>query len=176
MILAQDRAWLAAREPVCAAAFNTGGTIDGISTAACLLDESTARLYAVRGVTAPVAELKGTDSTDPNQLSWYTTPEGSRIAEINTQGDQTGGAIVAWVIVGGADGFVVNPKQFYFRDGSFTDAGLVEPPDPAYHRVPARPGCPSSPSTTPPCPRTPTRTRARQATSTRPALRSPSPR
>jgi uncharacterized protein YecT (DUF1311 family) len=137
MVLAQDSSWLAAREPVCAAAFNTGGTIDGISTAACLLDESTARLYMVRGVAAPEALLKGTDSTDPNQLSWYTTPEGSRIAEINTQGDQTGGAIVAWVIVGGADGFVVNPKQFYFRDGSFTDAGLVEPPDPAFHRVPA---------------------------------------
>ncbi len=135
-ILAQDSAWLAARGPVCAAAFNTGGTIDGISAAACLLDESTARLYAVRGVTAPVAELKGTDSTDPNQLSWYTTPEGSRIAEINTQGDQTGGAIVAWVVVGGADGFVIDPKQFYFQDGSFTDAGIVEPPNPAFHRVP----------------------------------------
>jgi len=38
--------------------------------------------------------------------------------------------------VGGADGFVVNPKQFYFQDGSFTDAGLVEPPNPAFHRVP----------------------------------------
>ena len=135
-ILAQDSAWLAARGPVCAAAFNTGGTIDGIDTAACLLDESTARLYAVRGVTAPEAMLKGTDSMDPDQLSWYTTPEGSRIAEINTQGDQTGGAIVAWVIVGGADGFVVNPKQFYFQDGSFTDTGIVEPPNPAYHRVP----------------------------------------
>ena len=136
-ILSQDSAWLAARAPVCAAAFNTGGTIDGISAAACLLDESNARLDAVKGITPPEARLKGTDSTDPNQLSWYTTPEGSRIAEISTQGDQTGGAIVAWVIVGGADGFVVNPRQFYFQDGSFTDAGIVQPPNPAYHRVPA---------------------------------------
>jgi len=136
VILAQDNAWLAARGPVCAAAFNTGGTIDGISAAACLLDESNARLDAVKGITPPEARLKGTDSTDPNQLAWYTTPEGSRIAEISTQGDQTGGAVVAWVIVGGADGFVVNPKQFYFQDGSFTDAGVAEPPDPAYHRVP----------------------------------------
>ena len=135
-ILAQDSSWLAARGPVCAAAFNTGGTIDGINLAACLLDESNARLGAVKGITPPEATLKGTDSTDPNQLSWYTTPEGSRIAEINTQGDQTGGAIVGWVIVGGADGFVVNPKQFYFQDGSFTDAGIVEPPNPTYHRVP----------------------------------------
>jgi uncharacterized protein YecT (DUF1311 family) len=136
-ILAQDSAWLAARGPVCAAAFNTGGTIDGISAAACLLDESNARLDAVKGIVLPEARLKGTDSLDPNQLSWYTTPEGSRIAEISTQGDQTGGAIVAWVIVGGADGFVVNPKQFFFADGSFTDPGVPEPPNPAYHRVPA---------------------------------------
>jgi uncharacterized protein YecT (DUF1311 family) len=136
-ILAQDRAWLAARAPVCAAAFNTGGTVDGISAAACLLDESTARLAAVKGVTPPEARLKGTDSTDPNQLSWYTTPEGSRIAEIDTQGDQTGGAVIAWVIVGGANGFVVNPRQFYFQDGSFTDPGVPEPSTPAYYRVPA---------------------------------------
>jgi hypothetical protein len=122
---------------VCAAAFNTGGTIDGISAAACLLDESNARLGGVKGIIPPQARLKGTDSIDPNQLSWYTTPAGSRIAEINTQGDQTGGAIVAWVIVGGAAGFVVNPRQFYFQDGSFTDVGIVQPPNPAYHRIPA---------------------------------------
>jgi uncharacterized protein YecT (DUF1311 family) len=134
-ILAADSAWLAARQPVCQAAFHTGGTADGISVAACLLDESTARLAAVRGITPPEARLKATDSTDPDQLAWYTTPEGSRIAEINTQGDQTGGAIVAWVIIGGADGFVINPRQFYFSSGSFTDYGIVQPPDPAYHRV-----------------------------------------
>ena len=136
-ILTQDSAWLAARAPVCAAAFNTGGTIDGISAAACLLDESSARLAAVKGITPPDARLKGTDSTDPNQLSWYTTPEGSRIAEISTQGDQTGGAVVAWVIVGGANGFVANPRQFYFQDGSFTDPGVPEPSTPSYYRVPA---------------------------------------
>ena len=136
-ILSQDSAWLAARAPVCAAAFGTGGTIDGISAAACLLEESNARLAAVKGVTPPEARLKGTDSQDPNQLSWYTTPEGSRIAEISTQGDQAGGAVVAWVIVGGANGFVVNPRQFSYRDGSFTDAGVPEPPNPAYHHVPA---------------------------------------
>jgi len=136
-ILTQDSAWLAARAPVCAAAFNTGATVDGISAAACLLDESTARLAAIKGIIPPEARLKGTDSTDPNQLSWYTTPEGSRIAEISTQGDQTGGAVVAWVIVGGANGFVVNPRQFYFQDGSFTDPGVPEPSTPAYYRVPA---------------------------------------
>jgi uncharacterized protein YecT (DUF1311 family) len=134
-ILARDSAWLAARGPVCQAAFKTGGTIDGVSVAACLLDESTARLNAVKGITPPEASLKATDSMDPNQLSWYTTPEGSRIAEISTQGDQTGGAIVAWMIIGGADGFVINPKQFYFSDGSFTDYGIIQGPNPTYHRV-----------------------------------------
>jgi uncharacterized protein YecT (DUF1311 family) len=103
-ILAQDSAWLAARQPVCAVAFNTGGTIDGISSAICLLAESTARLDAVKGITAPIAKLKGTDSLNPNDLSWYTTPEGSRIAEISTQGDSTGGAEVEWVVIGGAAG------------------------------------------------------------------------
>jgi len=134
-IAAQDAAWLAARGPVCKAAFNTGGTIDGISIAACLLDESTARLDAVRNITLPEAKLKSTDSTDPNELSWYTTPEGSRIAEIDTQGDQTGGAVISWVIIGGAQGFVINPKQFYYQDGSFTDAGIIQGPDPTYHKV-----------------------------------------
>jgi uncharacterized protein YecT (DUF1311 family) len=134
-IVAQDAAWLAARGPVCKAAFDTGGTVDGISIAACLLDESTARLDAVRNITPPEAKLKSTDSTDPNDLSWYTTPEGSRIAEIDTQGDQTGGAVISWVIIGGAQGFVINPKQFYYQDGSFTDAGIIQGPDPTYHKV-----------------------------------------
>jgi len=134
-IVAQDAAWLAARETVCKAAFNTGGTIDGISTSACLLDESTARLAAVTDATATEDTLKSTDSIDPNQLSWYTTPEGSRIAEIDTQGDQTGGVIVSWVIVGGAQGFVVNPKQFFYSDGSFTDPGILEGTSFTFHAV-----------------------------------------
>jgi uncharacterized protein YecT (DUF1311 family) len=134
-ILAQDSAWLAARQPVCAAAFNTGGTIDGISAAICLLDESNARLDAVKGITPPKAKLKATDSQDPNEMSWYTTPEGSRITMTDTQGDSTGGVIIAWTVIGGADGFVVNPKQFYFLDGSFTDPGIVGSPNPSYHRV-----------------------------------------
>ncbi|HMD23658.1 MAG TPA: lysozyme inhibitor LprI family protein, partial [Streptosporangiaceae bacterium] len=136
-ILAQDSLWLAARGPVCQAAFNTGGTIDGISIAACLLDESTARLDAVKNIVPPEAKLKSTDSTDPNDLSWYTTPEGSRMAEIDTQGDQTGGAVISWVIVGGAQGFVINPKQFFFQDGSFTDPGIIQGTNPTYHKVPA---------------------------------------
>ena len=30
---------------------------------------------------------------------------------------------------------MVNPSQFYFSDGSFTDRGVVQPPSPADHRV-----------------------------------------
>ena len=134
-ILAQDSAWLAARGPVCTKAYQSGGTIDGIDVAGCLLDESTARLDAVKGITPPEAMLKSTDNTDPSALSWYTTPEGSRIAMVDTQGDNSGGAIIAWVIIGGADGFVINPGQFYFSDGSFVDHGVIQPPSPSFHRV-----------------------------------------
>jgi hypothetical protein len=121
-ILAQDSAWLAARQPVCDAAFHTGGSIDLISAGACLLAESTAR-------------LESTDNTDPDTWSWYATPDGSRIAELDTQGDQSGGAVIAWIIIGGAGGFVVNPDQFFFSDGSFIDPGVIQPPDPTDHQV-----------------------------------------
>jgi len=135
-ILAQDQAWLNARAPVCTVAFDTGGTLDTVSIASCLLDESTARLWAVKGLTPPTSMLKSTDNSDPDFFSWYTTPEGSRIAELSTQGDQSGtGSIIAWTIIGGADGFIINPKQFYYADGSFTDYGTIVGPNPTYHRV-----------------------------------------
>jgi uncharacterized protein YecT (DUF1311 family) len=136
-ILAQDAAWLSARHPVCAVGFHSGGTIDGINVASCLLDESTARLDAVKGITPPEATLKSTDNPNPSALSWYTTPGGSRIAMLASQGDQFGGGIIAWSVIGGADGFVVNPRQFYFLDGSFTDQGVLPTTTAAYHRVPA---------------------------------------
>jgi uncharacterized protein YecT (DUF1311 family) len=132
-----DSAWLAARQPVCAKAFHSGGTVDGINAAGCLLAESTARLDALKGVTPAEAVLKSTDSTDPGALSWYTTPEGTRIAMIDTQGDTTGGVIISWVVIGGANGFVVDPAQFTYVDRSFTDPGKVQAPDPSGHRVSA---------------------------------------
>ena len=131
----QDREWLAARVRVCKAVYQTGGTIDIIDIASCQLDESTARLYSVTGTRAPKATLPQTDSTDLSQLAYYTTPSGTRIAEIDTQGDETGGEVVAWVIIGGYRGFAVNPAQFSYKDGSFTDAGVVQPPNPRRHRV-----------------------------------------
>jgi uncharacterized protein YecT (DUF1311 family) len=134
-INAADGAWLAARRTVCDKAYQTGGTIDGINIASCLFDESTARLNALRGITLPEAVLKSTDSTSLSDLSWYTTPEGSRIAMIDTQGDSSGGAVIAWVIIAGADGFGVNPAQFYYSDGAFTDHGIIQAPDPAGHPV-----------------------------------------
>jgi uncharacterized protein YecT (DUF1311 family) len=134
-INAQDRAWLAARIPVCKAVYNTGGTIDEVNIATCQLAESTARLYAVTGKAAPKATLAQTDSTALSQLSYFTTPGGTRIAAIDTQGDQTGGEVVAWVIVAGYQGFTVNTGQFSYRDGSFTDAGVVQPPNPRGHHV-----------------------------------------
>jgi uncharacterized protein YecT (DUF1311 family) len=123
-----DTAWLEARQTVCTKAYQTGGTIDGINIAACLLDESTARLLGLRGTIPPEAMLKSTDSTSLSDVAWYTTPEGSRIGMIDTQGDSTGGVIIAWVIIGGWQGFAVNPAQFFFSDGAFTDKGILQPP------------------------------------------------
>jgi uncharacterized protein YecT (DUF1311 family) len=137
-ILAQDSAWLSARGPVCAKAYqNQGadGTIAGVGIASCLLDESTARLNDVKGINPPEEQLKATDNTDPSAFSWYTTPEGSRIGMAATQGDGKGGAIIAWVVIAGADGFLVNPSQFLFHDSKFTDHGTPLPPSPMGHRV-----------------------------------------
>jgi uncharacterized protein YecT (DUF1311 family) len=136
-INSDDSDWLAARAQVCARAFQSGGTIDGIGVAGCLLDVSTARLDALKGITLGQAVLKSTDSTSLSAVSWYTTPEGSRIGLIDTQGDASGGVIIAWVIIGGARGFMVNPAQFAYRDGSFTDAGTVQGASPEGHRVTA---------------------------------------
>lgn len=44
--------------------------------------------------------------------------------------------MISWVIVGGAQGFVINPRQFFFQDGSFTDPGIIEGTNPTYHKVP----------------------------------------
>jgi len=134
-INAEDSGWLATRKTVCAKAYQTGGTIDGINIASCLLDESTARMNALKGITPPEAVLKSTDSTSLINLSWYTTPKGSRIAMIDTQGDASGGVIIAWDIIGGADGFTVNPAQFSYRDGAFTDTGKIQGADPSGHQV-----------------------------------------
>jgi uncharacterized protein YecT (DUF1311 family) len=132
---AADKAWLAARPTVCEKAYDTGGTIDGINIATCLFDESTARLDAIKGITPPEAVLKSTDSTMMSDVSWYTTPEGSRIGMVDTQGDTTGGVIIAWTVIAGADGFTVNPAQFFYSDGAFKDAGIIEKPDPSGHQV-----------------------------------------
>jgi uncharacterized protein YecT (DUF1311 family) len=137
-ILADDSGWLSARQPVCAKAFQRGGTMDEINVVSCLLDESTARLNAVKGITPPEAVLKATDSIDPADQSWYTTPEGSRISMVSAQGDNHGGAIIAWTIIAGAHGFLVNPAQFYFGDGSFIDHGTPEAPSPSGHQVAPR--------------------------------------
>ena len=58
----EDSAWLAARATVCSKAYQSGGTIDGINIAGCLLDESTAWLAGVKGTTPAEAMLKSTDS------------------------------------------------------------------------------------------------------------------
>jgi uncharacterized protein YecT (DUF1311 family) len=134
-INAADSGWLAARATVCEKAYQTGGTIDGINIAGCLLAESSARLNALKGITPPQAVLKSTDSTSLSDVSWYTAADGTRIGMIDTQGDATGGAVIAWVVIAGSDGFVVNPARFYYSDGTFFDAGTVQGANPNGHRV-----------------------------------------
>jgi len=135
-MIAADKAWLAARPTVCAKAYNTGGTIDQINIASCLLDESTARLDAVKGVTPPETVLKSSDSSLMSNVSWYTTPEGSRIGFLDTQGDvRASGIIAAWIVIAGANGFVVNPAQFFYSDGTFTDPGILEGANPSGYHV-----------------------------------------
>ena len=116
--------------------FSTGGhdRPDRRRPPACW-QESTARLDAIKDVTPPEATLKSTDRTDLGGLSWYTTPEGSRIAEIDTQGDQTGGVVISWVIIGGADGFVVNPSQFVLPGRVVHRPGHHRGPNPTDHEV-----------------------------------------
>jgi uncharacterized protein YecT (DUF1311 family) len=140
---ADDAAWLASRGRVCKVAYHSGGSIDEINVGRCVLDESTARRDGVTGIAAPAAELAQTDVTgDLSALNYYTTPGGARISEIDTQGDQTGGGVVSWVIIAGYLSFTVNPAQFFYKDGSFTDAGIIQPsgpnqPSPSYHYVKA---------------------------------------
>lgn len=136
-INADDAAWLAARPRVCQAAYHTGGTIDLVDIAGCLRDESAARLDALTGARPSVAHLSGTDNTDLAFLDYFTTADGSRLGLIHTQGDQSGGAIVSWVVIGGYRGFTVEPDQFPFVDGAFRRAGVIEGPDPKGHVVAA---------------------------------------
>lgn len=132
-----DSSWLAFRTQVCGKAYQSGGTIDGINIAGCLLDESTARLDSVKNITPAEAVLKSTDSPSLDDVSWYTTPEGSRIGLQDSQGDQSGGAIIAWTVIAGSAGFVVNPAQFEYLDGKFTDAGKVQGSGVSGHHVTA---------------------------------------
>lgn len=122
-----DAAWLANRLPVCRAGYAqaNGGTIVQILVASCSLAVSQARLAAVQGRHLPTARLTATDNIDPTATQYATTANGTRIGAIDTQGDQTGGVVIAWTIIGGYAGFTVDPAAFTYVDGSFVDPGIV---------------------------------------------------
>lgn len=121
-----DAAWLANRIPVCRAGLvGTGGTIVGVLVATCEEDVSSARLAALTGRTVLTAQLSATDQVDPSATQFVTTATGTRIGAIDTQGDQTGGVVIAWVVDGGYRGAVVDPSAFTYRDGPFVDRGVV---------------------------------------------------
>ncbi len=131
-----DDAWLANRLPVCRAGYPTrgGGTIVEILAASCQEAVSRSRLDAVEGQPVPTAELTATDDVSPDATEYATTASGTRIGAIDTQGDQTGGVVIAWVVIAGYRGFVVEPAAFTYVDGSFVDPGVVYG-RPSGHRV-----------------------------------------
>ncbi|MHB1854874.1 MAG: lysozyme inhibitor LprI family protein [Acidimicrobiales bacterium] len=133
-INADDERWIKGRPQICAAAYQSGGSIDEVDIASCLADVSVARLDGLRGV-APEGHLQGTDNTDVSQLAYFTAADGTRVGLIHTHGDQTGGAVVAWVIIGGYRGYRVEPAQFRYVDGSFTDLGILQDGSAAGHQV-----------------------------------------
>ena len=53
------------------------------------------------------------------------TGNASLVGAIDTQGDQTGGVVIAWVVIAGYKGFTVVPGRFTYVDGAFTDTGIV---------------------------------------------------
>ena len=121
-----DAAWLANRIPVCRAGLaGASGTIVGVLVATCEQEVSGARLAALAGRTVPTAQLTATDQVDPEATQLVTTATGTRIGAIDTQGDQSGGVVIAWVVDGGYRGAVVDPAAFPYRDGSFVDPGVV---------------------------------------------------
>ena len=121
-----DAAWLANRIPVCRAGLaGAGGTIVGVVVATCEQDVSGARLAALAGRTVATAQLTATDQVDPAATQFVTAATGTRIGAIDTQGDQTGGVVIAWVVDGGYHGAVVDPSAFTYRDGTFVDRGVV---------------------------------------------------
>ena len=133
-IRTDDALWIKGRPEICAAAYQSGGSIDQVDIASCLADVSAARLAGLKG-TVPEGHLQGTDSTDVSQPAYFTSADGTRIGLIHAQGDQTGGAVVAWVVIGGYRGYRVEPAQFLYVDGTFTDLGILQDGAAAGHRV-----------------------------------------
>jgi uncharacterized protein YecT (DUF1311 family) len=134
-ILSDDSSWLAARTPVCNALPQTGGTIDRTNGAICQFNVTTARLAAVQNSAVAVKHLIGSDNPDPSSIAYYTSPGGSLLGMFHSQGDQTGGGIISWHVIGGYQGFIVNPAQFPFVDGSFVDHGVVQGSGVTGHKV-----------------------------------------
>lgn len=122
-----DAAWLAHRSPVCDAGYaQAQGTLVQVLVARCLAAESAARLDAVESRPVPTAHLQATDNVDPTATQYATAGDGTRVGAIDTQGDQTGGVVIAWVVIAGYHGFSVVPRDFRYVDGSFVDRGVVQ--------------------------------------------------
>jgi uncharacterized protein YecT (DUF1311 family) len=137
-INADDGAWLKNRAVVCALSYPAegGGTIGEILVSERETQVSLARLAALQGRPVATAHLVATDDPDPHATEYATTGRGTLIGAIDTQGDATGGAVIAWVVIGGYRGFTVRTASFVYVDGTFTDKGVVQD-HPGGHHVAA---------------------------------------
>ena len=137
-INADDAAWLPNRAIVCRVSYPSqgGGTIGEIIVSGCLTKISQARLDFVQSLPVPTAHLVATDDPDPHATEYATTGTSSLIGAIDTQGDETGGVVIAWVVIAGYKGFTVSPGSFTFVDGAFTDKGLVADHPGGHHVAP----------------------------------------
>lgn len=127
-ILDDDSAWLAGRPTVCGAEPKTGGTIDGINADACVLDESRARLIAVKGSDVTAVKLPLSTPDHVVETGTYTTPKGSRMSVVE-EAEVQAAAVECWTIIGGYAGFTVNTDQFTYLATSGTIISGVNAPD-----------------------------------------------
>jgi uncharacterized protein YecT (DUF1311 family) len=126
-INADDAAWLKNRAVVCAVSYPAegGGSIGQILISQRETQVSVSRFATLQGRPVPTAHLMATDDPDPHATQYASTGSGTLIGAIDTQGDATGGAVIAWVVIGGYKGFTVRTTAYVYVDGSFTDKGIV---------------------------------------------------
>lgn len=125
-INADDRAWLAARGPICQAAYHSGGSIDQINIAGCIRAESATRLAVfTHSLPSPVTGTANWAGND-RQPSYVTLADGTRIGV--TVSPDTSGLTVTFIVVAGYRGLALSAGQFGRVQGGQVVAGPAAGP------------------------------------------------